>query len=103
MRYPLGLVLDSARYLASRKLRGDKKIPVMLSLDPMGACTTTCSGAVEAERRRMLSGGQCLAAMKECNAPLVAICGGEPLEDPETALPTRDVLECGDSPSWATG
>src|SRR5258706_357505 len=30
MRYPLGLVLDSARYLASRKLRGDKKIPVKL-------------------------------------------------------------------------
>jgi hopanoid biosynthesis associated radical SAM protein HpnH len=95
MRYPLGLVLDSARYLASRKLRGDKKIPVMLSLDPMGGCTSTCSGAVEAERRPMLSVGQCLAAMKECNTPIVAICGGEPLEYPEIARLTREILERG--------
>src|SRR5258708_20383327 len=94
MRYPLGLVLDSARYLASRKLRGDKKIPVMLSLDPMGGCTSTC-GAVEAERRRMLSVGQCLAAMKECSTPIVAICGGEPLEYPEIARLTREILERG--------
>src|SRR5258707_2488250 len=95
MRYPLGLVLDSARYLASRKLRGDKKIAVMLSVDPMGGCTSRCSGAAEAERRPMISVGQCLAAMKECNTPIVAICGGEPLEYPEIARLTREILERG--------
>lgn len=102
MRYPLGLVLDSARYLASRKLRGDKKIPVMLSLDPLGGCAGACggpnsngSGALTVEPRGMLSVEQCLAAMKECNAPVVAICGGEPLEYPEIARLTREVLERG--------
>ena len=102
MRYPLGLVLDSARYLASRKLRGDKKIPVMLSLDPMGGCAAPCGGAngkgvatVAAEPRGMLTVEQCLAAMKECDTPVVAICGGEPLEYPEIARLTKEILERG--------
>src|SRR5216684_5653429 len=102
MRYPLGLVLDSARYLASRKLRGDKKIPVMLSLDPMGGCASPCggtngngSGAEAAGSRGMLTVEQCLAAMKECNTPVVSICGGEPLVYPEIARLTREILERG--------
>src|SRR5260221_1234656 len=102
MRYPLGLVLDSARYLASRKLRGDKKIPVMLSLDPLGGCTSACGGAngngagtSSTGARAMLSVEQCLEAMKECDTPVVAICGGEPLEYREIARLTREILERG--------
>ncbi|HET7108740.1 MAG TPA: adenosyl-hopene transferase HpnH [Candidatus Acidoferrum sp.] len=100
MRYPLGLVLDSARYLASRKLRGDKKIPVMLSLDPLGGCASTNggangNGAKGNEKRGMLSVEQCLAAMKECDTPIVAISGGEPLEYPEIARLSREILERG--------
>ena len=89
MRYPFGLVLDSARYLASRKLRGDKKIAVMLSLDPMGGC------ASDPGQPAPLSVEQCLAAMKECDTPVVAICGGEPLEYPDIARLTREILERG--------
>jgi hopanoid biosynthesis associated radical SAM protein HpnH len=102
MRYPLGLVLDSARYLASRKLRGDKKIPVMLSLNPMGGSASALggangngSGAGASEQRAMLSVEQCLAAMKECDPPVVAIRGGEPLEYPEIARLTREILARG--------
>jgi len=100
MRYPLGLVLDSARYLASRKLRGDKKIPVMLSLDPMGGYSSASggangNGAGATELRGMLSVEQCLAAMKECDTPVVAISGGEPLEYPEIARLTKEILERG--------
>jgi len=102
MRYPLGLVLDSARYLASRKLRGNKKIPVMLSLDPMGGCASARGGAngngggaITMEPRGMLSVEQCLAAMKECDTPVVVISGGEPLEYPEIARLTKEILERG--------
>ena len=101
MRYPLGLVLDSARHLASRKIRGDKKIPVMLSLDPLGGFASPCGGASNgngngaAQERPMLSVEQCLAAMEECDTPLVAICGGEPLEYPEIARLTREILSRG--------
>jgi len=96
MRYPLGLVLDSARHLASRKLRGDKKIPVLLSLDPLGGCTSSNgNGGAAVQERGMLSVEQCLAAMKECDTPLVAIYGGEPLEYPEIARLTREILDRG--------
>ena len=37
----------------------------------------------------MLSVEQCLAALDECNAPVVSICGGEPLEYPEIAALTK--------------
>jgi hopanoid biosynthesis associated radical SAM protein HpnH len=102
MRYPLGLVLDSARHLASRKIRGDKKIPVMLSLDPLGGCAARCAGAAgngnghKAEPDgAILSVEQCLAAMQECDTPVVAICGREPLEYPEIARLTREILARG--------
>ncbi|HKM65530.1 MAG TPA: adenosyl-hopene transferase HpnH [Candidatus Acidoferrum sp.] len=99
MRYPLGLVLDSARYLASRKLRGDKKIPVMLSLDPLGGCAKKCgangNGSESIEERAMLTVEQCLGAMEECDAPVVAIRGGEPLDYPEIARLTLEILERG--------
>ena len=43
----------------------------------------------------MLSVEQCLEAMKECDTPVVSICGGEPLEYPEIARLTREILERG--------
>jgi len=102
MRYPLGLVLDSARHLASRKLRGDKKIPVMLSLDLFGAAATPCGSsngngqsACACSERETLTVERCLAAMKECNTPVVTIVGAEPLEHPEIARLTREILARG--------
>ena len=98
MRYPLGLVLDSARHLASRRLRGDKKIPVMLSLELFGSCASSCGCASDngnsadvAPEREMLSVEQCLAAMQECETPVVTIVGTEPLEHPEIARLTREI------------
>lgn len=40
----------------------------------------------------MLTVEQCLAAMQECDTPIVAIYGDEPLEYPEIARLTREVL-----------
>jgi hopanoid biosynthesis associated radical SAM protein HpnH len=74
----------------------------MLSLDPMGGCASAYGGAngngagtSSTEPGAMLSVEQCLAAMKECDTPVVAICGGEPLEYPEIARLTREILERG--------
>ena len=94
MRYPLGLVFDSTKHLVVRKLRGERKVPVMLSLDPLGACVAACS-AGSAAGRSMLTVEQCLAAMEECNTPVVSICGGEPLDYPEIAGLTRAILDRG--------
>ena len=99
MRYPLGLVFDSARHLIGRKLRGERKFPVMLSLDPLGGWSASCgdgngTGSSTADRP-VLTVEQCLAAIEECPAPVVSICGAEPLEYPDIATLTRAILERG--------
>jgi len=86
MRYPLRLIFDSAKHLATQKLRGEPKFAVMLTLDPLGGRAGACGGSnggngqAPSQRRTPLSVEQCLAAMEECDVPVVAICGGEPLE-----------------------
>jgi hopanoid biosynthesis associated radical SAM protein HpnH len=99
MRYPLGLVFDSARHLVAKKLRGERKFPVMLSLDPLGGCAAPCGGGNGAGSstadRAVLTVEQCLAAIEQCPAPVISICGAEPLEYPEIATLTRAILERG--------
>ncbi len=102
MRYPLGLVYDSAKHLIARKLRGERRFAVTMSLDPLGGCAEGCGcagrdgGAEESpENRKMLSVAECLAAVDECGAPIVAICGGEPLTYPEIPTLTREILARG--------
>src|SRR5271166_4025097 len=94
MRYPFGLVFDSAKHLVGRRLRGERRAAMMLSLDPLGAYGASVNGSSSAERP-MLTVEQCLAAIEECNTPVVAISGGEPLEYPEIATLTRAILDRG--------
>lgn len=97
MRYPIGLVFDSFKHIASRKLRGDRRFPVMLWLDPLGGSAVTQNGSNGSGAREdavMLTVEQCLAAVEECRTPIVSICGREPLEYPEIASLTRAILEC---------
>jgi hopanoid biosynthesis associated radical SAM protein HpnH len=102
MRYPFGLVFDSTKYLITGKLRGERRRALMVSLDPLGGFTSMCGCASNGtncesalESRPMLSVEQCLAALEECDAPVVSICGGEPLEYPEIPALTRAILDRG--------
>src|SRR5271170_3805415 len=96
MRYPFGLVFNSTKHLAANKLRGRRKFPLLLSLEPLGSspcCKANGNGS--GAERPMLTVEQCLTAMKECPTPIVSINGAEPLEYPEIAALTRAVLEAG--------
>jgi hopanoid biosynthesis associated radical SAM protein HpnH len=108
MRYPFGLVYDSAKHLLAGKLRRDPKFAISMTIDPLGGCTHSCGATKRAENgnggamagsgaetRPMLSVEQCLAAVEECGAPVVLISGGEPLEYPEIQRLTREILERG--------
>lgn len=69
----------------------------MLTLDPLGKSGFggCCGKQAETEAGAngpMLSVAQCMAAMQECDAPIVLIRGGEPLEYPEIASLTRAIL-----------
>jgi hopanoid biosynthesis associated radical SAM protein HpnH len=96
MRYPFGLVFDSTKHLATKKMRGERKFPLFLSLEPLGSRRSNCceaSGDGSTVERPTLTVEQCLAAVKQCNTPMVSIGGAEPLEYPEIAALTRAILE----------
>ncbi len=104
MRYPVGLLLDSTKHLVTGRLRGDRKPVVMLSLNPMGrprngyaAHAISASGEQEGfvDDRPMLTVEQCIAAMEECPTPVVTIGGSEPLEYPDIAALSREILSRG--------
>jgi hopanoid biosynthesis associated radical SAM protein HpnH len=84
MRFPLSLTRSLTGYLLRKRLRGEKRFPLVLMLEPLFACNLSCAGCgrvreyADAVHRRMTV-DECLASVDECGAPVVSICGGEPL------------------------
>ena len=73
-----------ARYLFGQKLRGERRYPLVLMLEPLFRCNLACFGCgkigyAEDILDRRLSVEECFAAVEECGAPIVSIAGGEPL------------------------
>ncbi len=84
MRFPLKQTMLIARYISKQKRAGTKRFPLVLMLEPLFACNFTCSGCgriheYKDHAKDMLSLNQCLKAIDDCGAPVVSICGGEPL------------------------
>jgi hopanoid biosynthesis associated radical SAM protein HpnH len=77
-----------ATYILGKKLRGVKRYPTVLMLEPLFRCNLACAGCGKIQHpvdvlRRHLSVEDCLRAADECGAPIVSIPGGEPLLHPE--------------------
>src|SRR3954449_7482759 len=88
MRFPLALTTKIAAYIVGHKLRGTKKFATVLQLEPLHTCNLTCTGCgrireYSTSLKDLLPLEDCLAAAEECNAPMVSICGGEPLIYPQ--------------------
>jgi hopanoid biosynthesis associated radical SAM protein HpnH len=84
MRFPLAMTTDLAKYIAKKRLKGDKRFPIVMMLEPLHACNLTCTGCgrireYESTIREVIPVEDCLRAVDECGAPIVSICGGEPL------------------------
>ncbi len=61
---------------------------MVMMLEPLHACNLTCTGCgrireYEIDHHRALPLEECLAAVDECGAPMVSICGGEPMMYPQ--------------------
>ncbi len=98
MRFPLSLATSMAGYIARKKLSGEKRFPLVLMLEPLHACNLTCTGCGRIREyvqtiKEKLSVPECLAAVDECGAPIVSICGGEPLIYPEIGPLVRAILK----------
>src|SRR5216110_2522531 len=88
MRFPLPLTAKIAAYVIGHKLRGTKKFATVLQLEPLHTCNLTCTGCgrireYSTSLKDMMSLEDCLASAQECDAPMVSICGGEPLIYPK--------------------
>ncbi|MGL6194767.1 MAG: adenosyl-hopene transferase HpnH [Thermoguttaceae bacterium] len=88
MRFPFSLTCSLTSYLARMNLRRQKRFPLVLMLEPLHACNLHCSGCGRIReyaetRNSRLSVEECLSAVDECPAPIVSVCGGEPLIYPE--------------------
>jgi len=84
MAVPLKQQVKIASYILGKKLRGEKKYPLVLMLEPLFQCNLACAGCGKIQfpkeiLRRRMSVEQALSAVDECGAPVVSIPGGEPL------------------------
>lgn len=81
MKFPLRSTVQIGRYVASQK--GVERYPLVLMLEPTLGCNIACIGCgkireYESNKAR-LSVQECLDSGVQCPAPVVSICGGEPL------------------------
>src|SRR5258707_2470656 len=84
MRFPLALTAKIAGYIVGKKLRRVDKFATVLQLEPLHTCNLTCTGCgrireYSTSLKDVMSLEDCLGAAEECGAPMISICGGEPL------------------------
>ena len=70
------------------KIKGTKKFATVLQLEPLHTCNLTCTGCgrireYSTSLKDVMPLEDCLGAADECGAPMVSICGGEPLIYPQ--------------------
>src|SRR5580658_10885026 len=98
MRVPLRLMIDLGRHMRDRRRAGEQYFPLVLMLEPLHACNLACIGCgriveyKETIRDQMLL-EEALGAAEEAGAPIVSICGGEPLMYKHIAPLTRRLIE----------
>jgi hopanoid biosynthesis associated radical SAM protein HpnH len=97
LRFPISLTASMSTYIAGKRLRGADKFPLVMMLEPLHACNLTCTGCGRIREyadtiREKLSVEQCLQALDECGAPIVSICGGEPMIYPDLGRLVSEIL-----------
>jgi MoaA/NifB/PqqE/SkfB family radical SAM enzyme len=100
MRFPLALTTKIAAYIVGHKIRGTKKFATVLQLEPLHTCNLTCTGCgrireYSTSLKDVLPLEDCLSAAEECKAPMVSICGGEPLIYPQIEALVEGLREQG--------
>ncbi len=84
MGVPLNQAIRVGAYVVKQHLIGRKRYPLVLMLEPLFRCNLACAGCGKIDYpaeilNQRLSVAECMEAVDECGAPVVAIAGGEPL------------------------
>ncbi|MGO4514818.1 adenosyl-hopene transferase HpnH [Terriglobus sp. 2YAB30_2] len=88
MAVPISQMLTVASYVLKQKIKGNKRYPLVLMLEPLFRCNLACAGCGKIQYpahilKTDLTPEQCFAAVEECGVPMVSIPGGEPLLHPQ--------------------
>ena len=84
MGIPINQALSIGAYVLSQHLKGRKRYPLVLMLEPLFRCNLACAGCGKIDYpekilNQRLSVADCMQAIDECGAPVVVLAGGEPL------------------------
>lgn len=98
MRFPIGLSASLAAYIIRKKMMRERYVPLVLMLEPLFACNLNCStcGRIREYKdhvSKMMSLDDCFGAVEECGAPIVSVCGGEPLIYPHIVELINGLIE----------
>jgi hopanoid biosynthesis associated radical SAM protein HpnH len=88
MPVPASQMWTVASYVVRQKLKGRKRYPLVLMLEPLYRCNLACAGCGKIQYpghvlKQNLTPEECFRAVEECGVPTVAIPGGEPLMHPQ--------------------
>lgn len=100
MRFPLALTAKIASHIIKHKIRRTPKFALVLQLEPLHTCNLTCTGCgrireYSTSLKDMMPLEDCLESARECDAPMVSICGGEPLIYPKIEELVSGLLQQG--------
>src|SRR6185436_93039 len=98
MRFPLALTAKIARHIIKHKVKRTPKFALVLQLEPLHTCNLTCTGCgrireYSTSLKDVMSLEDCLGSAAECDAPMVSICGGEPLIYPKIEELVQGLLD----------
>jgi hopanoid biosynthesis associated radical SAM protein HpnH len=84
-------------YLFKQKIKGVKKFPLIVELEPLFACNLACAGCGKIQHphdvlKQRMPVEQAVGAVLESGAPMVSIAGGEPLMHPQIDEIVRQLI-----------
>jgi hopanoid biosynthesis associated radical SAM protein HpnH len=87
MGVPVSQMWTTATYVLKQRMKGRKRYPFVLMLEPLFRCNLACAGCGKIQYpghilKMELTPEECFRAVEECGTPTVAIPGGEPLMHP---------------------
>jgi hopanoid biosynthesis associated radical SAM protein HpnH len=90
MAVPVSQMWTVATYVLKQRVKGRRRYPLVLMLEPLFRCNLACAGCGKIQYpahvlKQNLSPEECFRAVDECGAPMVSIPGGEPLMHPQIA------------------
>jgi len=95
---PMSVSLRIGAHLMKQKLRGNKRFPLIVELEPLFACNLKCAGCGKIQHpasvlKQRMPVEQAIAAIEECGAPMVSIAGGEPLMHPQLHVIVQELIK----------